>query len=505
MKTETLPLWSASRGIASTLTRHVRDDGIARPAVLVIPGGGYWCVCESTEGGPIANRFDELGYQTFVLSYRTAGDFQDNNADRAAHYPPLAALEDAVRAMRLIRGNAAAWGVEPSAIAACGFSAGGHLSAALGTIADAVPALNGDQFDAFCPVPDALLLCYPVILSNEYGHVGSRKNFFGGRDTSTAEDLLFSLDRHVTEKTPPAFLWTTLEDTTVPMENSLAFLSAMRGRKRPCDLHAFAHGPHGMQLGYGRHDIANWPQLASDFLRDTCGFRLPDAPCPGTVCLTFDDCPKNHLAFVAPLLKKYGFNATFFITRFDDGWRSAHGDTLLTQDDVKRLSDLGFEIGNHTWNHACAMHEMSDEDAAAEIDRLDDWLAAVGVPRPRSFAYPGGPFRENVVPLLKARGYTCARSVDQWGAPWLPGTVDPFNLPCRALTEGSDWQFYQYFQGPNPGDIPAGSVQIFCIHGVPDRVHPWVNTEPETFEKFLRFLHGRGYRCISLGDAVAER
>ena len=501
MKSETLPLWSASRGIASTLTRHVREDGVARPAVLVIPGGGYTCVCESTEGSPIANRFDELGYQTFVLQYRTAGDFKEQNAERAAKYPPMAALEDAVRAMRLIRGNAAAWGVQPDAVAACGFSAGGHLSAALGTIADAVPALNGDQFDAFSPVPDALVLCYPVILSNEYGHQGSRENFFG-RPASLAEDHLFSLDRHVSEHTPPAFLWTTPEDTMVPMENSLAFVSAMRGFRRPCELHVFARGNHGMQLGYGRHDIANWPQLASDFLRDTCGFRLPDAPRPGTVVLTFDDCPKSHLATVAPLLKKYGFGATFFVTRFDDGWRAAHGDTLLTQDEVKKLSDMGFEIGNHTWSHACGMDAMPDEAVADEIDRLDAWLAKAGVPQPTSFAYPGGPYRETVVPVLKARGYRCARAVAYENVE--PGVTPPFNLPSIAVTEGADWAFYHGFAGPNPGDIKPGTVPVFVFHGVPDRVHPWCNTEPGTFDKYLRFLHGRGYKCVALRDLALE-
>lgn len=499
MKTQVVPLWSESRGIDATLTRHVREDGVRRPAILVIPGGGYGCVCEGTEGSPIANRFDALGFQTFVLKYRVVGDFAEGSEERGEKYPPMAALMDVVRAMRLIRGNAEEWGVDANAVATCGFSAGGHLSAAVGVIADAVEAKNGDEWDVLDPVPNAMLLCYPVILSSFMGHRGSCNNFFG-HEANAAEDALFSLERHVTERTPPAFLWTTLEDTVVPMENSLAFLSAMRGYGRPCELHVFPYGPHGMQLGYGRADIANWPTLAKDFLRDTCGFRMPEAGSPGTVVLTFDDCPKSHLQTVAPMLKKFGFGATFFVTRFEDGWRTKHGDTLLTLEEVKQLHEMGFEIGNHTWNHAGGMDRMSAEEIGEEVDRLDAWLASAGIPRPTSFAYPGGPYRENVVPVLKARGYRCARAVAPGNV--VLGETDVFNVPSTAMVEGNPGALYHGLQGPNPGDVPEGSIPVYVYHGVPDRVHPWCNVEAQTFEAQMRFLAGRGYRVVALRDVM---
>ena len=265
MDTETIRLWPDS-DIPSTLVRHIRPDLISRPAVLVIPGGGYGVVCEETEGSPIANRFDELGYQTFVLSYRVSP---------ANPWP--ATYDDAVRAMRLVRGHAAEWGVIPDSIAACGFSAGGHLAASLGTVAPhCSTARAGDRFDAVRATPDAMVLCYPVILSGPLAHQGSVRNLFGGAAAPSAEqEALFSLDRQVADDTPPAFLWTTVEDTVVPMENSVAFFRAMRAHGRVCELHVFPHGQHGMQLGYGRRDIALWPSLADAFLRDSCGFRPP--------------------------------------------------------------------------------------------------------------------------------------------------------------------------------------------------------------------------------------
>ena len=491
MKTESIRLWPGT-SLSSSLVRHIRDDGLVRPAVLVIPGGGYEVVCESTEGGPIAERFDALGYQTFVLDYRVA----PNNS-----WP--ATIDDAVRAMRLVRGHGAEWGASPSEIAVCGFSAGGHLAASLGTIADVSTAVAGDRFDTVSPVPDALLLNYPVILSNELAHQSSVRNLFCVKEPTAAQRELFSLDRHVSGTTPPALLWTTVEDRVVPMENSLAFLQAMRRHGRPCELHVFPRGPHGMQLGYGRDDIAHWPSLADAFLRDTCGFRPPDRDPRGTVVLTFDDACRSHLDTVAPLLLRHGFGATFFITRFDDAWRAAHGPELLDQAGVRALADMGFEIGNHTWNHAGSMDAMDDAAAAGEIGRLDHWLAEAGVAAPTVYAYPGGPYSAKGEALLRTRGYLGARICEN--RPWNPASDDPFRIPGIPLKEGADWDFYHAFAGPRPGDVPAGSVPVFVFHGVPDRVHPWVNTEPATFAKFLDFLHGHGYRCIGLGQALRER
>lgn len=258
---EIINLWR-DESVGATLTLpDMAPYAPVAPAMLVIPGGGYGCVCMASEGTPIAARFTELGYRCFILTYRV----------KPYAYP--APLQDAVRAMKYIRGNAAKFRVNPAMVAAVGFSAGGHLAASLGTLWDTVDASDGDALDAIDPVPNAIALAYPVITGGEKAHRGSVLNWVGHEPS--AEDIaLFSLEKHVTEKTPPTFLWSTIEDNLVPCENALLFFEAMRTAKRPCDLHIFPHGHHGMQMGYGRRDIALWPEMARNFTTDTCGFAF---------------------------------------------------------------------------------------------------------------------------------------------------------------------------------------------------------------------------------------
>ncbi len=234
------------------------------PAMLVIPGGGYHFVCNSTEGIPVAERFTQLGFRCFTLKYRVAP---------AGIFP--APLQDAIRAVRYIRANAERFRIRPDMLAAVGFSAGGHLAASLGTIADQVDASDGpdDPLAGIDGVPNALLLAYPVITGGEFAHRGSVDNWTGA-PTAGKDNDLFSLERHVSAATPPAFVWSTVEDGLVPCENALLFFNAMRKAGRPCDLHIFPHGGHGMQFGYGRRDIALWPEMARNFLTDTCGFTF---------------------------------------------------------------------------------------------------------------------------------------------------------------------------------------------------------------------------------------
>ncbi|MBQ6247667.1 MAG: polysaccharide deacetylase family protein [Kiritimatiellae bacterium] len=221
------------------------------------------------------------------------------------------------------------------------------------------------------------------------------------------------------------------------------------------------------------------------------------------IVLTFDDACRSHLDTVAPLLQRHGFGATFFITRFGDEWRAKNGGTLLGASDVRALSDMGFEIGNHSWSHASKMDSMDAVSAAEEIDSLDRWLADAGVPAPDLYAYPGGPYSAQGEALIRARGYKCARSCI--ARAWNPATDDPFRIPAIPVTENGDWNLFRAYAEARPDLVPAGTLPAFVFHGVPDRVHPWVNTEVGTFEAFIDFIAGLGVRGIGLGAALRER
>lgn len=219
------------------------------PAVLVLPGGGYVQTAEH-EGAPVARWLNSTGLAAFVLSYRVAP------------YRHPVPLMDAQRAMRQIRAGAASWGVDPSRVAALGFSAGGHLAATLAT-ADAEPAaLPGEEGSS--SRPDALVLCYPVVSFGPHRHDGSLRNLLGD-DAPPSEAAALSAELRVGPTTPPAFLWRTADDEAVPVENSLLFASALRAQGVPFALHVFPHGRHGLGLADELPDVGRWRLLCADW------------------------------------------------------------------------------------------------------------------------------------------------------------------------------------------------------------------------------------------------
>ncbi len=222
------------------------------PAVLVIPGGGYGCVCESTEGTPVAGKFNELGYHAFILDYRTA----------PSRWP--APQLDAMRAMKLIRANAEKWGVIADQVAACGFSAGAHLAGSLGILCGGLDASNQDEADKYSYIPDVLILCYGVLSFASWSHAGTRQNLLGVENEASAME--YSLPEKVTGQTPPAFLMHTICDQVVPYRNSVLFAEAMAAHHRPCELMLNYWGDHGMLLGNDTYDVSQWPALACRFM-----------------------------------------------------------------------------------------------------------------------------------------------------------------------------------------------------------------------------------------------
>lgn len=212
---------------------HSREiDKRTLPAVVICPGGGYAHVSDR-EGEPVAREYFSAGYHVFILHYSLM--------ERASEFRPLCQLAATVVH---IRENATEWQVDSEKIAVCGFSAGGHLAAFLGTLWNHERFLNVWKRTENIR-PNALILGYPVILSDEFAHVDSIERSSGAK-AGTKEYEWFGLAQHISKETPPTFLWHTAADSLVPVENSLAFAAGLSREKVPFELHILPEGEHGM-------------------------------------------------------------------------------------------------------------------------------------------------------------------------------------------------------------------------------------------------------------------
>ncbi len=244
MKTP-IPLWPAgapgalgsSSNDIPTLTPYLPDAAGATGAAMVIcPGGGYAHLAPH-EGNDYALWLNQHGVACFVLKYRLGSS--------GYHYP--AEFQDVTRALRWVRAHAADYQIDPHRVGIMGSSAGGHLASTLMTHFDAGDPNSSDVIERQDSRPDLGILCYAVITMGEFTHRGSRENLLGKNDSPEMVALL-SNELQVTSNTPPCFLWTTFEDKTVPMENTLMFAEALRKNHVPFDLHVYEKGGHGMGL-----------------------------------------------------------------------------------------------------------------------------------------------------------------------------------------------------------------------------------------------------------------
>lgn len=206
-------------------------------AIIVCPGGGYGALAKH-EGVDYALWLNDQGIHAFVLQYRLGKH----------EYRHPAMWNDASRAVRLVRHNAAAWGVKKVGI--MGSSAGGHLASTLLTHYDGGKADAADEVERQASKPDFGILCYPVInLSDDLiTHKGSRTYLLG---ENPAAELVASLsnETQVTAQTPPTFLWHTADDSGVPVLNATLFAAALARHKVPHELHIYRSGRHGIGLG----------------------------------------------------------------------------------------------------------------------------------------------------------------------------------------------------------------------------------------------------------------
>lgn len=210
------------------------------------------------------------------------------------------------------------------------------------------------------------------------------------------------------------------------------------------------------------------------------------------VVLTFDDSVVSHATFVAPLLKKYGFGATFFITEgFEFATDKEH---YMTWAQIKGLHEAGFEIGNHTRRHA-GVAKQPPEQLAADVEYIEQQCAQHGIPRPTSFCYPGYQTSEAAVKLLRERGYRFARA---GGARAFDPAKDERLLAPQAFDSKPDSTLEQFKAAV--AQARDGKIAVLTFHGVPDIKHPWVNTDPAKFEAYLAHLKEQGCRVIAARD-----
>ena len=226
--------------------------------VLVIPGGGYEMVSVGNEGVEVAARLTALGHAVFVLTYRLPAE--------GWHDPAVVPLQDAQRAMRVIRAHAARYGVDPDRLAVVGFSAGGHLAAMLATAHERRVYAPVDAADPLSARPLAVGLVYPVItMTLPTTHAGSRLHLLGP-SPSAQQITLSSAEHQVGATTPPCFLAHACDDDSVPVENTLWFVDAMRKAQRPVEAHLFQEGRHAFGVGRPGTPSAGWIDLYDTWL-----------------------------------------------------------------------------------------------------------------------------------------------------------------------------------------------------------------------------------------------
>lgn len=229
--------YKAAYGFIPDIHAYIHEDDVNRDCMLVVPGGGY-CMCVPPEGEVVGKVFYEQGMNVFVLTYTTDITFS----------VPLKRqpMEDISRAVRFIRNNAKQYGIEGKKLIICGFSAGAHVCGSLAVhfndIVDRDPYLN-----RISNRPDGVILSYPVITAGVFTHDSSIEALLG-KEPSNEELEYFSLEKNVSEDTPPCFIWQTATDDLVPVENSYMFAEALRKKGVMYAHYVFPSGFHGLSV-----------------------------------------------------------------------------------------------------------------------------------------------------------------------------------------------------------------------------------------------------------------
>ena len=251
------------KGIAApevSVFRPALPDG---SSILIIPGGGYSFEAVQNEGLHPAEFFNARGTTVFVLTYRLPGEGWSNRA--------IVPVSDAQRAMRLIRTRSGDFKIDPDRLGVMGFSAGGHLAADLSVSSDQRVYHPVDAADRLSANPAFAGLIYPVATLQSFTHGGSRDNLLGPNPPLALLQAR-SPELHMTAATPPNFVLHAFDDTTVPIQNSFAWIDACRAAKASVEAHLIAEGGHGFGLHLPKTNPGSrWPELFALWMRQHGG------------------------------------------------------------------------------------------------------------------------------------------------------------------------------------------------------------------------------------------
>ena len=219
--------------------------------------------------------------------------------------------------------------------------------------------------------------------------------------------------------------------------------------------------------------------------------RIVKKPIPDKlVVLTFDDATASQYSVVAPLLKKYGFGATFFICEFQPNFSDTA--KYMNWRQIHELYRMGFEIANHTQNHP-AIAKLTENKIVEQLNYIERKCDSMKIACPVTFAYPGYSLSTPVMNILQEKGYQFARAGGSRA--YDPMTDHPLLIPSWAMNSENKSQIMEAF-----AEAHNGKIVVLTIHGVPDAEHPWVNTTPELFKEYLQYLSDNHFKVIAFRD-----
>jgi acetyl esterase/lipase len=246
-------------GVPGMYTFFPSKDDNNGGAVVIFPGGGYTHITYNLSGFQLAKWFNTFGMSAFVVNYRLP-----NSPDLKQR--ELGPLQDAERALRIVRSNAEKWGIKKDKIGVMGTSSGGHLASLVGTHSEDIASVN-DELDTISFRPDFLILVSPVIDLGTFAHVGSRNSLLGPNASKELIDK-YSTQNSVTANTPPCFIAGAINDRSVSPQNSLLFYKALLDKNVSASFHVFPQGAHSIGLSNNPGSTELWKSLCEMWLKE---------------------------------------------------------------------------------------------------------------------------------------------------------------------------------------------------------------------------------------------